>query len=485
MEDLKRKAVRGGFAKLCGQAASFTLRLGFMMVMARLLDPEDFGLVAMVTIVTGIYDLFTSAGLSAATVQQTTVTGEQVSTLFWINILVGTVLALLCLATAPILVLFYNEPRLFWVTIAMAAGFLFNASGVQHFALLQRQLRYISLTVLDAVSQLASYAIAIGMAVAGYGYWALVMSAIVAPAAMTAGMWAATAWIPGLPRRNVGIRPMLNFGTTVTLNGLVVYMAYNLDKLLLGRFWGADVLGVYGRAYQLINIPTANLNSAIGGVAFSALARLQNDSARLRSYFLKGYTLVVSLTIPMTIFCALFADDIVLLVLGPKWTEAATVFRLLSPTVLIFGIINPTSWLLMSIGMQRRSLMIAFVIAPLVAIALIIGLPYGPNGVAFAYSAAMMLWLVPHVFWCLHGTVVSPWDLFLATGRPLVACLFASVVVFGIQSYLGYWQLPVVRLLLGGGIMAGIYLGILLFVMGQKSFYFDLFKGLRTSTTST
>ena len=116
---------------------------------------------------------------------------------------------------------------------------------------------------------------------------------------------------------------MLRFGGTITLNGLVVYVAYNLEKVLLGRFWGADALGIYGRAYQLINIPTDNLNSAIGGVAFSALSRLQNDPVRLKSYFLKGYSLVISLTIPITIFCALFADDIVLVVLGPKWTDAA------------------------------------------------------------------------------------------------------------------------------------------------------------------
>ena len=134
---------------------------------------------------------------------------------------------------------------------------------------------------------------------------------------------------------------MLRFGGTITLNGLVVYVAYNLEKVLLGRFWGPDALGIYGRAYQLINIPTDNLNSAIGGVAFSALSRLQNDPVRLKSYFLKGYSLVISLTIPITIFCALFADDIVLVILGPKWTEAAVIFRLLTPTVLIFGMINP------------------------------------------------------------------------------------------------------------------------------------------------
>src|SRR5208283_3221174 len=117
----------------------------------------------------------------------------------------------------------------------------------------------------------------------------------------------ATGWIPGAPRRRVGIHAMMRFGGTITLNGLIVYVAYNLEKVLLGRFWGADALGIYGRAYQLVNMPTENLNSAIGGVAFAALSRLQNEPARLKNYFLSCYSLVASMTIPLTLFGAIFA----------------------------------------------------------------------------------------------------------------------------------------------------------------------------------
>jgi O-antigen/teichoic acid export membrane protein len=189
----------------------------------------------------------------------------------------------------------------------------------------------------------------------------------------------------------------LHFGGTVTLNSLIVYVAYNLEKVLLGRFWGADVLGFYGRAYQLANMPTQNLNSAIGGVAFSALSRLQNDAVRLQNYFLNGYALVLSMTIPLTIFGMLFADDLIEVILGSKWMETAYIFRLLTPTILIFGIINPLGWLLLAIGLQGRSLTIAMVSAPLVITAYVVGLPYGPSGVALAYSSAMTLWLIPHV----------------------------------------------------------------------------------------
>ena len=134
MEILKQRAIRGGFAKLIGQAASFILRLLYMIVVARLLTPAEFGLVAMVTAVTGVYDLFRDGGLSAAAIQQVSVSEEQKSTLFWVNMAIGGVLSVLCLLTAPILVHFYDEPRLFWVTIALSAGFICNSAGVQHAA---------------------------------------------------------------------------------------------------------------------------------------------------------------------------------------------------------------------------------------------------------------------------------------------------------------------------------------------------------------
>jgi len=176
-----------------------------------------------------------------------------------------------------------------------------------------------------------------------------------------------------------------------------------------------------------------------------------------------------------------FVDDIIGVVLGPKWKDAAVIFRLLTPTILIFGIINPVAWLLYSIGLQVRSLKIALVIAPLVIAAYIIGLPYGPSGVAFAYSAAMTLWLIPHIVWCLHGTLISPWDLLLAAGRPLLAGIVAAALALGVQFCFGQSEAHFLRLLLGGGIIVGTYSWALLFLMGQKTFYLDLFKELNSS----
>ena len=483
MKDLKERVVRGGFAKIGSQAANFALRIGSLMVLARLLDPKDFGLVAMVTAITGVFALFKDAGLSMATVQRASITDEQASTLFWINMLLGAILAVLIIAIAPVLVAFYHEPRLFWVTVAFAASFLLTGATAQHSALLQRQMRFTTLAIIDTLSWLLSIATGVGMAFGGCGYWALVGMAVIYPAASTVCMWLATAWVPGRPHRKVGIRSMIRFGGTITLNGLVVYIAYNLEKVLIGRYWGAEALGTYGRAYQLINIPTSNLDSAIGGVAFSALSRLQDDPTRQKSYFLKGYSLLLTLTLPITFACTVFANDVILVFLGPKWKDAVLIFRLLAPTIAIFALINPFAWLLYSMGLVGRSLKIAFVIAPLVIAAYLVGLPYGPSGVALAYSAAMTLWVIPHIAWCVHGTTISLRDILRIVSRPFLSSIVAAAFAFGLQLYFGQLLSAFPRLVLGIGVMLVSYLWMLLYVMKQKAFYLDLLRGLRRGSS--
>jgi O-antigen/teichoic acid export membrane protein len=485
MEDLKERTIRGGLARLCAQGANFGLRLASLMMLARLLGPKDFGLVGMVTAFTGVLNLFRDFGLSSAAVQRTTVTEEQISTLFWVNLLFGALLGLVAVAMAPVIAAFYAEPRLVWVTIVLAAGFVFNAAGVQHSVILQREMRFTALAVIGVVSLTLSTAIAIAGAALGYGYWALVAMTVTSPLIATIAFWAATGWIPGLPRRGTGIRSMMRFGGTVSLNGLVAYVAYNTEKVLIGRFWGLDAIGIYGRAYQLVNIPTDNLNSAVGEVAFSALSRLQDDPGRFRSYFLKGYSLVLAMTVPLTIACVGFADDIVAVLLGPKWKSAVVIFRLLAPTILIFAVINPLGWLLYSLGMVRRSLSIALVFAPTLIGGYIMGLRFGPKGIASAYSAVLILWVVPFIAWCVRGTVISFGDILLTVSRPLGSAILAGALAMALRLFWVQALPPWPRLLLEGSALLVIFFGLLLFAAGQKTLYLDLFRGLTRSSKAT
>jgi O-antigen/teichoic acid export membrane protein len=479
MHDLKEKTIRGGAARLASQVATLALRTGAIVVLARLLGPKDFGLVGMVTAFTGVLTWFRDFGLSAAAVQRLDITTEQHSTLFWINVLFGALLALVTLAAAPAIAAFYGEPRLLLVTAVLGTAFLFNAVGIQHSAMLQRQMRFTAMAVISVMSLIVGTAIGIGGAAIGYGYWALVANSVATPLVASIGFWLATGWIPGMPRRRSGIRSMMHFGGTLTLNGIIAYIGFNADKVMIGRFLGVDAIGIYGRGFQLVNIPADNLNSAVGEVAFSALSRLQNDPARLRSYFLKGFSFVLGLTLPITIACGLFADDVVLVLLGPKWQASTEIVRLLAPTIAVLAVINPVGWLLYSLGLVRRSLKIALVFAPLMVLGCALGLPYGAAGVAFAYSAVMVLWMVPHVAWCVHGTAISLRDVAATVIRPLASGVVAGAVGYAVRLMCGEFLSPLPRLFLESGVLAATFFVVLIFVAGQKALYVDLLRGLK------
>lgn len=478
MKDLKQKALRGGAARICAQVSNLVIRMGSIMIMARLLGPKEFGLVGMVTAVTGVFSVFRDFGLSAASVQRATISKEQSSTLFWINLFIGVVLGIVMVGLAPVVVRFYHEERLFAITLVMASAFVANAAGVQHAALLERQLRFTTLAVIDISSLVLSTLVGIGMAWRGFGYWSLVASMTIIPYAYTVGLWIATKWVPGRPQRQMGIRSMLHFGGALTLNGLIIYFSNNLDKILLGRFWGVDALGIYGRAYQLINIPTDNLNSAAGGVAFAALSRIQDDPDRLRKYFLKGYSLVLSLSIPITFVCAIFANEIIRVFLGAKWGGAAEVFRLLAPTALGFAILMPLGWLITALGMVGRGLKMSLVFGPLMVLAYTVGLPHGPKGVALAFSTMRILSVLPLAIWVTHGTIVSLRDILTSVSKPFISGVVGASLALPFELFLGDGLPVIARLAIGLAIFAVPYLVMLLYVLDQKSLYFDLIRGL-------
>ena len=314
------------------------------------------------------------------------------------------------------------------------------------------------------------------MAVAGYGYWSLVWMTITQPVVSGVGAWLASGWIPGRPRRRSGIRSMLAFGGAVTVGNLLAYVAFNLDKVLIGRVWGAAPLGTYGRAYQLVSLPNETLYTTIGSVAFPALARVQSDPARLKAYFLKGYGLVLSLAIPITTGCALFADDIILVFLGPKWHEATIIFRLLTPAILVFAFTNPFSWLMLASGQAGRSARISLVVTPVLILGYSIGLSDGPVGVAVGFSTTLAVCSVPVLMWAKRGTLITMLDILRSAKPALVSIVMGVVATLAVRPLTDRVDPGFVRLVLESGVLFGVYLVTLVFVMKQRSVYARLLR---------
>jgi O-antigen/teichoic acid export membrane protein len=476
--ELKRRSVRGGFATMSGQGLRFVIQTASTMVLARLLSPEDFGLQGMVVVITGFLAFFQDAGLAMATVQRLEITHDQTSTLFWINLVVGGILAMLCAASAPLLVKFYHEPRLYWIAVFSGLTFVFSGVAAQHGALLRRSLRFGTQAQISVLSQVAGSVTGITMAVLGYRYWSLVGMAMANSIAGAAAVWLAVRWLPGPPRRGCGVGSMLRFGGLATCNSFVVFLAWNAEKILLGRFWGADALGLYGRAYQLVTQPVQQFETSLASVAFPALSRIQHDAQRLAKSFLSAYNLHLSLTIPITIVCAVFAEEIVAVILGNKWMAAAPIFRLLAPVAVVFAVANPLSWLVSSTGRMGRALSISLTMTPLVILGIVLGLGSGPQGVAIGYSSSMALILVPIAAWSKLGTAVTWPDLWRATKAPFFSGLVAGAA--GILAKLTLsGRLPLIpHLLIGVAFVLAIYAWMLLIVMDQKQKYIELLSHL-------
>ena len=478
-KDLRHSTTRGALASVAGQGATLVLRTGAMIIMARLLTPKDFGLVGMAAAATGLLNLIKDAGLGVAMVQRDVITDKQASALFWINFTLGVCLSAVCAALAPAFVAFYGVPSLFWITVALGSCFVFNGAASQHRAFLQRSMRFGAMAMIDTGALIVSMALAIGMALAGFRYWALVGMAVSQPAVAAVGAWIACRWVPSWPQRASGIRSMLMFGGKVTLSNMIVYVAYNADKVLLGRFWGAEALGIYGRAYTLSSVANENLFSAIGAVAFPALSRLQNDPARFRSFFLKGYGLFLSLVMPITFWCTLFPDDIIAVMLGPKWHEAARIFRWLAPTIMAFGLIHPFSWVMLATGRAGRAVRTALAITPLLILGYAIGLHWGPQGVAAGFSICMAIAVVPVILWAKHGTLITAGDVFKAAICPLMSIVMGAATILLAGGLVGHIRHALPRLAVETAILFGVHLLVLLFVMNQKGVYVALLRDSR------
>jgi len=420
LDNLKDRTISSGFITAVAQGVQFALTLGSTMILGRLVTPEEYGLVNMVWTVMGFLRIFKEAGLSTATVQREAITHAQVSNLFWINVTVSGLISLLVAATAPVIAWFYREPRLIGITIALSATFFLAGSAVQHLALLSRQMRFKAIAIIQVGSMLAGIVVGIGMAWLNYGYWSLVGLNLTTGLVALVMTWLASRWRPQFFTRQSGTRPMLHFGANLTAGAFFYSIARGLDGLLIGRFYGAVSVGLYSRAAAMLARPLEQLLCPIEAVLIPMFSRLQNQPKRYRRNFLQVYEAIALASFLFTGMFFALAHPLTLVVLGPKWEKAAIIFAGFTFAALQYSLTGSATWLFASQGRGRDSLLANSIISIIVVASFIVGLPYGPAGVAIAYSASCLVLQMPVLFWLAgrHGPV-STGDLWMGFLRHL------------------------------------------------------------------
>lgn len=477
-DDLKGRSVRGGAVTMAAQFSKFVLQMSSTVFLARLLAPEDYGLIGMVTVVIGFAGLFKDLGLSTATIQKSEINHNQVSTLFWINFVISCTTALVVAGLAPVVAWFYKEPRLTWITLALATSFIFSGLTVQHQALLRRQMSFTSLAKIEVISMLVGVVTALISAWYGLGYWALVLMQIATAIANAVGVWVACSWRPGVLLRRSGIGSMLAFGGNLTGFSIANYFSRNLDNVLIGQYWGAQQLGLYAQAYKLLLLPLNQINAPIGAVAIPGLSRLQNKPEQFRQYYLKALSVAAFLTIPTVILIVIISEEVIELLLGSQWIDASKIFRFLAVSGIIQIICNTSGWLYISTGRTKQMFKWGLFASPFIMISFFIGLPYGGNGVAFSYTVAMYLQALPCMYYAIKKTAITLFDIWSAISQCLISSLISGILVF-IFKILVVPQLPIWLIAaLCSFIMCIAYLGIMFYLFNKREFYLSIMSTL-------
>ena len=465
-----RRTARGGVVTIISHGLKFVLSIGATAVLARLLSPQDYGLIGMVAVFTGFVAMFKDAGLSLATVQRPEISYEQISTLFWVNVTLSTAITLLMIVLAPAIGWFYSEPRLVMITIATAAGFMFGGLAVQHEALLKRQMRFYALSIIAFVSMMVGYAVGIILAWRGAGYWALVFSQLALLASNLLGVWIVCRWRPGRPQRNTGVRSMLSFGGNVTGYALINYVSNNSGNLVVGRIFGPQPLGLYTKAAQLLSLPTEQINEPLATVSIPALSRLADDPKRYRQAYLRIMEKVIMVTMPAIALMMATSDWVVRIILGSQWSDSARLVVFMGIAALFQPVMSTAGWLLVSQGRVREMLRWSLINAPISILSIVAGLPWGVAGVAASWALGRIFVANPLLFWFVgRKGPVRTRDFYRLLAPFTLASLFSLATCIAFRRFV-----PITNPVLGFlvcGVVVGVSTLLVLAVMpaGRKA----------------
>jgi PST family polysaccharide transporter len=429
---LGQSAVRGAFITSLAQVAKVVVQFGSVIVLSRLLSPADFGLLAMVAPLYGLALIFQDLGLGHATVQSAQITAAQNTALFWLNVTASLCLAVPLIFGAPVVGWFYGDERVVALTRGFAVVIVIGALGAQQSALLNRSMRLRFLAALDTIAVLAGFLGAVLLAVVFHTYWALFAAYALSTLVSVMGAWIGSGFVPGLPRWESSARQMVRLGAGITGFNLFTFIARNLDNVLIGRVWGDAALGLYDRAYKFLLFPLLQINAPLGRVMLPTLARLRTDDQRYCAAYLRAVNQLLLVTQPGIVFAIATADFLVPILLGENWRGAAPIFQWLGIAALLQTIGATTNWLFISQGKGTDFARFGAFNAAISAVAFCAGLPWGPTGVAAAYSIAQVLLRSPVMWWMATRTgPVGLRDLYgAATTHALASAVsFTAIIV--------------------------------------------------------
>jgi len=437
--DLRRLAIRGAVASVTASGLSLAAQLVSTVILARLLTPSDFGVVTMATTFSLLLASLGLNGFTEAVIQFEEIDHYTASNLFWLNSGAGLILAIAFAAAGSLLVRFYGNPLVAKVGAGLSVGIFIAAVSVIHLALLKRAMLFAATSTNDVVGRVANTAVAILLALRGWGYWALVAGIVAQQLSMTVGALWLCRWVPGLPRRTSKTGAIVRFAVKVYGQFSAAYATINVDNLLVGWRFNAVALGFYKKAFDLFSLSASQLTAPLNNVALAALSRLNLDHVRFRRYLANSLGMIAFAGMAMSADLTLVGKDVVRLVLGPKWSEAGRIFELFGPGIGVMLLSWTVGWIHLSIGKPERWLRWSLFQLTATTSLFLLALRWGPEGVAAAWSISFWTLLVPGFWYAGRPVGFGVSDFIAAIWRYAAAALAAGLTTAAIMRGTQFW----------------------------------------------
>ncbi len=458
-DGLGAAAARGVFWTGLGQILRQIVQVVGSIALARLLTPDDFGLVGMAWFFVGLGQLFADFGMGWAIVHSRSTDRTELSSCFWLNLAVAGGFALAIAILSPQIAAFYRRADLAPLVAVISLSLLLSGLGVVPSALLSREMRFAELAQAQVLGALSGTAAAIALAWHGAGAWALVTQILLAPTIGLLLVSTSAKWYPAFVFSWSKVTSLAKFGVALLGSNLVGYANRNADTLLVGRFLGSAPLGVYSMAMQLMLYPLQHVSSVFVRVLFPTLAQIRDDLPRVRAAYLRAVGAICVITFPMMGGLFAVADDFVTVVFGPGWSELAPVLKVLAWVGMLQSIGTTVGTIYLTMGKPQLALRVSLAAAPVLIGGIAAGLPWGILGVAIGYgvaSCAMFYTVAMRAFSLIelklrefHAAVYRP---FLAT----IAMVVAVVASVQALSQLSPIYRLVITIVLGVGVYAAM-----------------------------
>ena len=373
----------------------------FTIVLARIVGPDDFGIVLQAMVYIGIVSLALDQGFSSALIQRKQVEPEMPGVVVSVNLAVGAALALLTIAIAPLWASFMGTPQLMLVLIVLAPSLLIRSAAITPRAMLIRTMEFRKMGIADIVAAMSGGVLGVIVAVAGGSYWAVVVQIVCTDVVLLLVLLAFGAgWRPNLRFKELGKIAAFS-GRAFAAGLLTTSVSRNIDNLLVGRFQGAEALAFYALAYRLLLLPVQLASLSIGSVLYPTFARLAEDVARLGAEVTRVTRALAALFAPAMALVAAAAPQLVAVIFGPQWEPAIPIVQVLAIAGALQAIYQPSAIpLMLGLGHAKLNLRYAWLTTVVTTVGIVAGLPFGPFGVAVGYCAATVL-LVP-VEWLIR-----------------------------------------------------------------------------------